>query len=252
MANKTVDRAEFTAETTPIAPAAPLLQRDPAPTIRYRFLERVADSWAGFRDRRRVVRRNAAEPGQADQRVPEFRTDWIVGMEHACRTNQEIERRATRAAIAVLDDMIATHRGTVERARESLPDLDRQIVAAAETPIDATPMSTGEQFETPQQRQGRRHRERDSRVAGLRERRRALAEARAQAARQIVICVPARRSHWEQLLVRSSVLTEHYNRRARTYARAATRRAKHIQLSARSDLITAPEWCSPDALPPVS
>ena len=90
MAKKTTEPAGFTAETTPIAPAATLLQRDPAPTIRYGFFRRLADSWAGFRDRRRVGR--GAEQGKP---AAEFRTDWIVGLEHACRTHQEIERRAT-------------------------------------------------------------------------------------------------------------------------------------------------------------
>lgn len=236
--------APLTTASVPIPAAVPVLQRIPDDGLRYGIVHRICDSWQGWRDRRRVAR----TLGEKETAPAGFRTDFLERLAAECFTRQEHERRTTRVAIAVLDDAIVSARHTVRALQQRLPDIDRRHADTVGTVVDDAPVTSAEQYDTPQQRRTRRLREQQAAIDAAAAERQQLLHRIDQAGEQIDIALQARRSHWAQLLVRAELLTAHYNRRARTYARSASRRTS-LFISTTDRLITDPTWCTTESLP---
>lgn len=239
----------LTAATVPIPAAVPVLQRTPEPEHSYRLRTRLADWWHGLRDRRRVakpvydVRKQGLEKeGQS------FATDFLMRLTAECHTRQEIERRTTRVAIAVLDNTIVAARRNQQILADRLPDIDLRLRELTETEAGDAPTTSAEQYDTPAQRRARRARTHRAQIDALQAERQDAVRGIDAARRTIDSALEARRAHWDQLLVRAELLNAHYNRRSRTYARAATRRSRALS-SSRGQLITGPEWTTAEALP---
>ncbi|MGV9748314.1 hypothetical protein ACWDTG_25925 [Rhodococcus zopfii] len=245
---KTRATAPLTAATAPIPAAVALLQRNPDADEPYPLRLRVVDTWRGFRDRRRVTAHLGDRSRKPVAVVPRFGTDALEHLGAECLTRQEVERRTTRAAIAVLDDTITAQRRTVIQLTARLPELDQQIDAVTAEKVSDAPRTSAEQYDTPQQRLARREREHQARILALKSERKQVLGRIEAAGRQIDEALEARRAHWDQLLVRVALLTAHYNRRSRTYARSATRRSR-VLISASDRLVDIPDWCVPEAIP---
>lgn len=241
--------APLTAATAPIPAAVALLQRNPDADEPYPFQLRVVDSWRGFRDRRRVTAHLGDRSRKPVAVVPHFATDALEHLAAECLTRQEAERRTTRTAIAVLDGTITAQRRTVIQLMARLPELHQQIAAVTAEKANDAPRTSAERYDTPEQRLARREREHQARILTLKSERKQMVGRIEAATRQIDEALEARRAHWDQLLVRVALLTAHYNRRSRTYARSATRRSR-VLISAPDHLLDIPDWCVPEAIPP--
>ncbi|WP_182263229.1 hypothetical protein [Rhodococcus sp. UFZ-B548] len=243
--NQHSDRTTLlTTASVPIPAAVPVLQRNPDDGLRYRTLLRFCDSWQGWRDRRRVARTLA----EKDAAPAGFRTDFVERLAAECFTRQEHERRTTRTAIAVLDDAIVSARHSAHALQQRLPDIAQRHADAAAGTVEDGPATSAEQYDTAQQRRTRRLRAQQAAIDAAVAERQQLLHRIDQAGEQIDIALQARRSHWAQLLVRVELLTAHYNRRARTYTRSASRRTS-LFISTTDQLITDPAWCTPESLP---
>lgn len=247
----------LTAASTPLPAAVPVLQRRPEGQLEYPWRLRMRDGWNGWRDRRLVaasLRAGKPQPGQQPQQdgsTPArsgFMTDCLARLAADCLTQQEFERRTTRTALAVLDNTIVAALRTHRTLVIGLGDIERRLAEANTAEVGDAPVTSAERYDTPEQRRLRRLRDQRAKVVGLTEERRRALAGIADAQQTIDTALADRRAHWDQLLIRSELLCAHYNRRARTYTRAAVRRGG-VLISTREQIIGTPYWATPQALP---
>lgn len=210
-----------------------VLLRDPEPELRYGFVKRFADSFAGWRDRRVLV----VTDGEAS-------SPWLQRHHFECDTRLESEHRAGRAALAQLDQtIVAEHQKIALAAAAEAQARDSHADLAAQ-PLSDEATTSAEASDNPAVRLARRERTRRAELGRL----------DAQAVQQRAIAdastivfqthTTARSSHWAVMQVRGSHIIAHYNRRAATYVRAASR--GHGEL-VRTPFVTEPGWLTQPA-----
>lgn len=229
--------AALSPDTVAVPAALQVLLRAPENALPYSFRHRLADSWAGVRDRRIIP----------DEVQKELNTDWLAGLTAECRTRQEDERRITRAALAVLDDEIAHASERIVQAGIEIDRLTSEL-DFENRPVEGSATTSAEEWATPEELMARRAREQRARVVRLRGRIAALQSETADCHERITAALAGRRSHWAQLIVRATHLDAHYRRRARRYLRAATRRTTPASQCSELSL-KLPSWANPDAIP---
>lgn len=203
--------------TTPASALVPAsydqFQRAPESELRYGFFTRLADSWAGWRDRRVV--------DMTDGRVD---SPWLQRLHFECDNRLEAEHRSAQASLALLDHAIVSDRHRITSTATMLAALTEQRELLLEEEPSSEPTTAAEVTDDPTVRRNRRERTRLVRLADL-DRRTTEAEAIRTAAEQsVVTLVASRHAHWSVVQVRGSHLIAHYNRRAATYVRTATRK----------------------------
>ncbi|QLQ16306.1 MAG: hypothetical protein HZY73_12320 [Micropruina sp.] len=166
------------------------------------------------------------------------------------------------SSLAFHDQRIVRLREKLATAQASLAVLTEEIAAQTAdladeeaVPISDAPTTAAEQGDD---RSVVKRRNAERRAAALQPTREALSRLRGEAAAlraaiiqdQIELRATStdRHSLWSVLLVRSAHLIAHYNRRASTYVRSATRRGGDL---VRTPNAPQPSWLTEDAIPPV-
>lgn len=221
--------------TADIPAAVGQFQRAPEPEIRYTFWARLADSWAGWRDRRVV----AVAEGEAA-------SPWLQRHHFTCVNRLEAEHRTAQASLALLDHALVSERERISAASAALNEATDARVRLSGEPLSDAPTTVAEASDDPAVRFDRRRRDRAAEL-GRRDARASELRATANAARLAIQTLTVdRHAHWAVLQVRGAHLIAYYNRRAATYVRVATR--KHGEL-VRTPTVPEPTWLG-QAVPP--
>lgn len=225
-------------------------ERDPEPDLRYGFWLRLGDTWAGWADRSSL----AANAGEAA-------SPWLERLHFECVNRLEAEHRATVASLAYQDQRIVQLRERITTGQSRLAVLAAEVDAKAASladaesaPISDEPTTVAEQGDA---RSVVRTRNAQRRAAALQPRRDALASIQGgvtslgtaiiQDQIDLQMAITDRRSLWSILMVRSAHLVAHYNRRAGTYVRAASRRGGGLVSTPSAP---RPDWLTDGTIPP--
>lgn len=191
----------------------------PGKPLRYSWLTRLGDRWAGRMDRTDAPATTGGEPPVAD-------TPWLKRLTSECGNIIASERVRTEALVAIIDRERAELTARLSRveavAAANQAELDR---LAKDPPFSGDAVvGAGEQYSPAEERLQRRHRERARTVAALVD---GVNSAKAEALQitsRLQILKQERHSHWVVLLERIRTLVEHYRRRIGTYVRAMEHR----------------------------
>lgn len=225
--------------------------RDPEGEVKYGRWQRLSDAWAGILDRSSI----ATLDGEAA-------SPWLQRLHWECANRLEAEHRATVAALAFYDQRIVQLREQIMTAEDKLSTLtaeaDAQAASLADdekVPISDEPTTAAEQGDAPSVVKKRNAQRRAAALQPTRDR---LAAVRGEVAglREVIIqnqislrmTITDRHSIWSVLMVRSAHLVAHYNRRASTYVRAASRRGGGL---VRTPNASQPDWLTDGTIPSV-
>lgn len=225
--------------------------RKPETEVNYSLWQRLSDAWAGWSDRASLatIDGDAASP-------------WLQRLHWEAANRLEAEHRATVASLAFLDQQIVRLREKIATSHAKLADQTADqtnrtasLAEYAARPISDAPTTAAEETDS---RAVVKKRNTQRREIELKPKRDALSRLQGEisALRESLIedhielraATTDRHSHWTVLMVRSAHLLAHYNRRASTYVRAATRNAGGL---VRTPDAPQPGWLLDGIVPPV-
>ena len=210
--------------------ALPVLLLTPDRPLRYGWMARARDHWAGRLDRTPVGQSH--EPGEVAWSA------WLQRLTAECHNAIARGRTRTEALIAVLDKERATLEAEARKAEVLVTQLERDIAEQQAAP--ARDRRPGEAFSPDEEVRDRVNLERGTALARLRSAKAEAEDRQRSVLHQIHVIVTQRHSHWAVLQERTRLLVEHHQRRASTYARGMSRPWKGITYVA--PVIHTPAW----------
>ncbi|HMR49485.1 MAG TPA: hypothetical protein PKE40_09490 [Arachnia sp.] len=222
----------LTADLAGLPGALPVFLRASERPPRYRWWRRLADRWAGRRDRTPLT--------DAEDPLQEAASAWLQQLVAQCEAAVAEERSTTEALIAVLDDKKAGFEAAAREAEAQIVDVKNALEAAHAAPDRG--LGAGEKYSPAEERQTRLTLERRTALARLTTAKTQAEERRRTSLQSAEKLDAARHSHWTMLQERSRLIVTHHQQRASAYAGGMSQPRKGVVYLAPA--IPIPEWAT--------